>query len=317
MNWVGSTVGAGILAAGILGCVAVANADPQPPSMPDMQLRSAGNRLVMLPDGRRLNVNCTGSGPATVVLEAGFDWGGSWSWFKVQPEIAKFARVCSYDRAGIGLSDPGPLPRDGAHITADLHALMSALGEKPPYVLVGQSVGGVLVRVYRVRHPEDAAAMVLIDPAQPGKDAWRKPWKQKLLECLTLARSGAVNAGTKDCMPPGMDNPPPVVVTLAQRPATWEMLLSELDNVDSYFAELKTNEHSPYATPLIVLTASEQNLDKKALTDWIAGHKRIAALSTRGEQRLITKSSHSIQLDRPDAVVQAIKDAIAEAGVSR
>lgn len=84
----------------------------------------------------RLNVYCIGQGSPTVVLEAGLaDSLDSWS--RVQPEIAQFSRVCSYDRAGYGYSDPGPMPRTSDRIASELHAALQSAGEKPPYVLVG------------------------------------------------------------------------------------------------------------------------------------------------------------------------------------
>ena len=199
------------------------------------------------------------------------------------PEVARFTRVCAYDRAGSGFSDPGPIPRDGKHIVSDLHSLLGAAGERPPYVLVGQSLGGALVRLYRLRYSTDVDAMVLVDPSQPGPNEWRKPWVPKFRSCEKLARQGAITASTTDCMPPGglADRPAIVVqaiVQIARRPGTWRDQLSEIEHFDSYFAQLKTGEHPPIATPTIVLTASEQGgLDQKARTDWIAGHARIAA----------------------------------------
>src|SRR5215831_5606986 len=97
--------------------------------------------------GYRLKLNCTGSGSPTVILEAG--WGGlSVDWRAVQRQIGEFSRVCSYDRAGYGGSDPGPMPRTSLQIATELHALVKNAGEMPPYVLVGHSFGGYNVRVF-------------------------------------------------------------------------------------------------------------------------------------------------------------------------
>ena len=273
------------------------------------------NREVQLPDGRHIAIKCFGSGSPMVILEAGFDWGGSWSWLSVLPGVGRFTRVCAYDRAGSGFSEPGPMPRDAKHIVSDLHALLRAAGEKPPYILVGHSLGGVLVRLYRIRYPSEVEGMVLVDPSQPGPNEWRKPWIPKLHRCLKLAEQGAITADTKDCMPPNMNSPPSVVVAVAQRPDTWRSQISELEHVDAYFSELRIAERPPIVTPLIVLTASEQTgLDAKALANWIAGHKSIAALSSRGKQRLIPGSSHNVPVDRPEVVVQAVEDMIRGAG---
>ena len=213
------------------------------------------------------------------------------------------------------------MPRDAKHIVSDFHALLTVARERPPYVLVGQSLGGALVRLYRLRYPADVRAIVLVDPSQPGPNEWRKPWVPKFRRCLELAKKGAITTATTDCMPPGGLSARPTVVVqailhIAQRPGTWLDQLSEIEHVDSYFAELDTGEHPPIATPTIILTASDQSgLDEKARADWIAGHRRLAARFAPGEQRLIVKSSHGIQLDRPGVVVQAIRDAIVETKV--
>src|SRR3954447_21057168 len=115
--------------------------------------------------GWRLHLNCTGeartSQPA-VILEAGAgDFSVDWS--LVQPGVARFARVCSYDRAGSGWSELGPRPRTMTQIAYELHSLLGKAGERPPYVLVGHSFGGWLVRLYQLRYPADVAGVVLVD----------------------------------------------------------------------------------------------------------------------------------------------------------
>jgi pimeloyl-ACP methyl ester carboxylesterase len=115
--------------------------------------------------GWRLHLNCTGKsvGKApTVVLEAG---SGDFSvaWGLVQPAVARFARVCSYDRAGAGWSELGPRPRTWRQIAYELHTALQKAGEKGPYVLVGHSLGGLLIRVYASAYPKEVAGLVLVD----------------------------------------------------------------------------------------------------------------------------------------------------------
>ena len=114
--------------------------------------------------GRNLHLNCTGSGRPTVVLEAG---GGAYAidWALVQPRIAEKTRVCSYDRAGLGWSDPGPADETVEQTVADLHAALSRAGEKGPYILVGASVGGAFVRAYQRSFPGDVASLVFTNSA--------------------------------------------------------------------------------------------------------------------------------------------------------
>jgi pimeloyl-ACP methyl ester carboxylesterase len=117
-------------------------------------------------EGHRLHIACSGSGSPTVILEAAADMmSADWGW--VQPEVAKTTRVCAYDRAGMGWSDPGPQPRDAQQITNELHLLLSKANIPGPYVLVGHSAGGLYVRLYADQHPNDVVGMVLLDPGHP------------------------------------------------------------------------------------------------------------------------------------------------------
>lgn len=123
--------------------------------------------------GWRLHLNCAGDARAqqpTVILEAGIgDFSVEWS--LVQPGVAPFARVCSYDRAGDGWSELGPHPRTFRQIVHELHALLERAGERPPFVLVGHSYGGWLVRLYQATYPSDVAGMVLVEAG--ADDPWR------------------------------------------------------------------------------------------------------------------------------------------------
>jgi len=145
--------------------------------------------------GRRLRVVRAGpaGGEPLVVLEHGA-FGCAADWAVVQDRLAaKGLRSLAYDRAGLGLSDPGPLPRDGRAITADLAALLGALGEPGPYVLVGHSMGGLMVRLFAITHPQRVTGVVLVDAVVPeimqmrgGPAAVRAFWR-----LLRLARLGA------------------------------------------------------------------------------------------------------------------------------
>jgi pimeloyl-ACP methyl ester carboxylesterase len=129
--------------------------------------------------GYTLNINCTGQGKPTVILESALGVPAI-GWQSVQPEIAKFTHVCSYDRAGYGWSDPGPLPRTSMEIAKTLHALLQASGDQPPYVLVGHSFGGADVRVFSGLYPNEVVGMVL---AETGLENLKFPPSiQKLID---------------------------------------------------------------------------------------------------------------------------------------
>ena len=112
--------------------------------------------------GRRLNIDRLGHGSPTVI-ESGLG-GSTIDWSEVHAELAVTTRVCAYDRAAFGFSDPGPLPRDTRHLADDLAALTKAASLRPPFVLVGASLGGMIVRLYADTHLRDVGGMVLVDP---------------------------------------------------------------------------------------------------------------------------------------------------------
>lgn len=116
--------------------------------------------------GRRLSFNCTGQGSPTVILEAGAD-SASYYWFQVQSGSENSYRVCSYDRANLGYSDSAPKPRTYLDMAGDLHALLVKARIAGPYILVGHSGGGLLVRVFADQYPKDVVGLVLVDSAHP------------------------------------------------------------------------------------------------------------------------------------------------------
>jgi len=123
------------------------------------------HRRVVIGDGRTINLHCMGTGRHTIMFDAG---GSDWSvvWALVQPRVAGRARACSYDRAGLGYSDPAPGARSPAAIVEDLHALIAAAGLDRPLVLVGHSLGGFNVKLHAALYPDDVAGLVLVDPSE-------------------------------------------------------------------------------------------------------------------------------------------------------
>jgi pimeloyl-ACP methyl ester carboxylesterase len=116
--------------------------------------------------GHHLHVRCVGDGSPTVILEAA-NGGMSAHWMRVQQEVAKATRVCAYDRAGLGWSEPGPEPRDAKRVSSELHALLTNAGIESPYVLAGHSYGGLYARMYADLHPDEVAGVVLVDSSHP------------------------------------------------------------------------------------------------------------------------------------------------------
>jgi pimeloyl-ACP methyl ester carboxylesterase len=129
-------------------------------SGPDVHAR----RLFVDAGGHRLNMLVLGQAGPTVVLESGL--GGGIGWEQVRAEIGRFATVVTYDRAGLGQSEPGPKPRTARQIASELHTALANAGLPPPYVLVGHSMGGPYVRVFAAEYSRETAGIVLVDPTQ-------------------------------------------------------------------------------------------------------------------------------------------------------
>jgi pimeloyl-ACP methyl ester carboxylesterase len=267
--------------------------------------------------GRSLHIHCVGSGP-TVVLEAGHG-GTSLDWTLVQTQLADRIRVCAYDRAGSGWSDPAPLPRTPEAVTADLHALLQAAGEPGPYTLVAHSLGGRYARLFAAQHPELVSGMVLVDARSEHHDqaltaealaAMEAQSAPNLIQTL-LQRFGLMRLVGPQLLAgllPGFANLPADVqqafIVLGARPETQAATGSELA------ARQANDEQLAAATlgdrPLQVLVA-QQTLDLEPT--WLPGQEQQAALSSNSTLTVLN-GGHYLQFSNPDEVSAAIAEAI-------
>jgi pimeloyl-ACP methyl ester carboxylesterase len=316
------------------------------PSVPAATASDAGLDVYAKPatlvdvGGRKLNLRCSGEGTPVVLLESGAT-ADSMAWHKVQPSIAKSTKVCAYDRAGFGFSDDGPLPRDLDADAKDLHALIHAAKIATPVVLVGHSLGTNIVRRYADNYPADVGAMVLVDPPPQHVSEFSKDWVAadnaahanviafaKMCEKAASAGELANPKGdaAKCIRPPDPGYPDALNTAIhaqKQKPPFWHTLISEFETNMTIFEEPVSPRESHGATPLIVLVADGSFADappdgKSAMEAAQQKTNRlILATSTRSERRVIDHSSHEMELDRPDAIVTAVADAIREAGVRK
>jgi len=302
-----------------------------PQRMPDSYAQAA--KLIDLGHGRHLNLRCSGSGPQTVLLEAGAVADSS-TWFKVQPLLAAHARVCAYDRAGFGFSSEGPLPRNLDADVSDLHALIQHAGLATPLVMVGHSLGSNIVRQYASRYPADVSAMVLLDP--PAQDIGRfAPGWQKdedalsrqrfafLRQCEAAAEKHELTSTHKE-LSQCLGEPDPhasaklnaVNLALMSKPAYWHTVLSVLQDNVEVFKQPVSKQETHGATPLIVLSAANAYADalprdRKGLEEARAHTQaQIVATSSRGTLVRVLDSSHDIEIDQPDAVAKAVMRAL-------
>lgn len=248
--------------------------------------------------------------------------------------------MCSYERAGYGFSDPGPLPRTTATIVDDEHDLLRNAGVSPPYIMVGHSMAGLDVRLYADRYPSEVIGLVLIDPLVEGWDsvvqrmfpasvADDNRFLASLANCERLAQEHqlqARSAANRECLPP----PDPRFTALVQkardttkqRPGYWADLRSEAASEDEADAvELSSAQRSYGSMPLIMLSAPMDHTYYKSYggtaaqiseleSERLKMRDRVVALSQRAVQCVVADSGDFIQLDRPSVVVRAIEQTI-------
>jgi pimeloyl-ACP methyl ester carboxylesterase len=233
------------------------------------------------------------------VIDAGWgDWSSMWG--LVQPGVAKTTRVCTYDRAGTGWSEPGPLPRDAGQFAKELHTLLQNANIPGPYVLVGHSLGGLPVRVFAHEYPSEVAGVVLIDSMYPGqaKRSAAEPNSQTAAPTQPfsvlplLARFGIVRLLAR---PLGLDSSVPSMSTQIM-----QALVDEGRGIPDSLAQ--AGAVTTFGDlPLIVLS---RGLDQNP--DWQAGQAGLLQLSSNSQHLIAEKSDHNIELNQPEAAVAAI-----------
>lgn len=310
--------------------------------VPAYEVYAAPGQLVTIAPGRQLNLRCTGAGQPTIILESGLGF-PSYSWRKVQPLLARTHRVCSYDRAGLGFSSPGPLPRDADAIARDLSALVDAAGLAPPFVLVGSSLGSQSVRLFAFRRPADTAGLVLVDPYVEGQferlaaiapaiAAENTAARAEERACLDRLLAGTIDAESAErlgCIasPDPEFSPRLLAVVRAQRlrPDTARAVDSESEMLETASSDqVRRATRSLGSVPVLVLTAGasfagsvpDAATEVALLAEKRRLHAGIAALSTAGREQLVPGASHVIQASDPEAVAKAILEVARAAQVT-
>lgn len=280
-----------------------------------------------LPDGRRLAITCAGSGTPVVVLETGYAAPGS-AWKAVQAKVARETRVCSYDRAGYGASDAGPLPRDADATARDLWAGLADARLKPPYVLAGHSAGGLYVRRFADLHPGAVVGMVLVDPsiedqrerfAATGVKMSTGGLRAHAARCLAAAEAKTLPSaepGLERCTPKSRGDALAARdaerIADALRPERWRAQVSELDSLWTTTAASVAGGRASYgAMPLVVLTAgANYPTGSPAAGVWREAHAALAARSSRGRAEVVEGAPHMMMQARPDVVAAAIIEVV-------
>ena len=302
---------------------------------------AASGRLIDA-GGHRLHVTCAGAGSPAVIFDAALG-ASSLSWCHVQPAIGRVTTSCAYDRAGLGWSEPGPLPRTAGRIASELHDVLHASPVNPPYVLVGHSFGALVVRIFAARYAADVSGLVLVDPADP--EEWLNPGEHERrqiargarlcrygmraastgiarvvaalvgLGALAPARAvvrlvsrGGLHRADEEILAPIWKLPPDARRSLRRlwtQPKFFEALGSQIDNIGTSAREVHDAERSPVVNlPVTVISAPAASPRRKQL------HEAFARRSPWGRYVIARDCGHWVPLDEPATVIAAVSEMV-------
>lgn len=259
----------------------------------------------------RMHLHCRGEGSPTVILEsASLGFSSTWGW--VAPEVARFTRVCAYDRAGLGWSEPRSGPRDAATIARELHELMEAAGEEGPFVLAAHSLGGIFARAFAAAYPEQVAGVVFVDSSHPDQLDRMSERHGKLFRIsrgamdLTpgVASIGVLRA-TNAIGRLGRDLPGEEYRAVRAFAASPRHLRASQAEMHAWEASMEAARHNGTLgdRPVSVLSAGVvRGAPTEVVTLMRVLHEELAALSTRSRLRRIEGADHySILMSREHA----------------
>jgi len=311
--------------------------------------RIAGHRRQIVPagslidvGGHRLHARCEGTGSPLVLLESGIA-ASSLSWSRVQPEIATFARVCAYDRAGLAWSDAPSCARTFGRIVSELARLLTAVAPDARYVLVGHSFGSFVIRAYAARYPEHVIGLVLVDPPTEWLNMTRQ--RRRLIRggrqlsrigallaevgvvrgCLALLTGGAPGAprrfvrvfgptaartlarlvGEVRKLPPEVH---PLVQEMWCQPKCFRSMADHLSVLETEGAAIAAALPPP-TIPTVVISSGNQPPEQ------IAEHRELAARSALARHVIAARSTHWVQFDEPELIVDAVKTLVVRRGL--
>jgi pimeloyl-ACP methyl ester carboxylesterase len=268
----------------------------------DLAATPPPGRLVDI-GGYRLHLWCAGDGAPAVILDSGLG-GTSAGWGFVQPDVARFTRVCSYDRAGMGYSDPGPSPRTARRIASELAELLGRSGIGEPVVVVGASIAGFDVRVFASDYPERAAGLVLVD-ASHEDDVHEVPRMARFVPLLAttgvLRLFGVSFGGRTDSLPPSVQ---PFARATRFRAAGYQAAADEIIHIRESASEVRSSRRK-LAIPVLVVTGA-----RGADENWRRLQQDQASLSERGCLIVAEESGHVVEINQPEVVVEAIRTVV-------
>ncbi|KAA6458276.1 alpha/beta hydrolase [Acidobacteria bacterium AB60] len=254
-------------------------------------------------DGRKMRINCTGAGSPAIVLEAG-SGGDGLVWGGVQPVLSQTTRVCSYDRAGLGWSEPRPGTRDADIIAGELHELLHQAKVTGPVILMGHSVAGLYIRDYASHYPTEVAGIVFVDSVLPSLS---RNTGTNVPLIMTIAMRPVFILGvprlTGACShpKPGFDASTGILQREDVCHTEYGTCLAELEGRDR--SDQQTLNTGPYGD-LPVLILSHDPGQRSVVSD--QSQEELKKLSARSRRIIAKASGHYIMFDRPDVIEREV-----------
>ncbi len=278
--------------------------------------------------GHKLHYYKKGEDSPTVVFESAFDPAGHLQWFNLQQEISKFATTISYDRGGLLWSERGNNPKTGKAMAEELHALLEKSGVSKPYILVGHSLGGIILRNFISKYQQDVAGVIFVDSKCPNEEDYMSD------ELYTKVNQGLPSGFLKFANSVGLarlmfkgafpDEEEYNYLNTLMPALLYKSAYGVLEEQDQMpFLYKEANKITSFGDiPLYVLSATDSDRFDKMITDEKLKNELIDALaemqkdllklSTDSEQILVPNSSHYINEDQPKVIIEAIKNMISK-----
>ena len=269
--------------------------------------------------GYNLHIQCAGAAvephsgkpSATVVLDSGLV-GSVLDWRRVLPEVARFARVCAYDRGGYGWSDPSLQPRTLDGITADLHALLEKSGERPPYILVGHSLGGLNIWSYASHYPGEVAGLVLVDSAHP-QQLFQFPWPERAIVLVLRWSLWFGLPRWRGWCSGGQQETSGIQAAIACQPRYQASYYKQRAAMPGYLAGAR--QLAPLLSVPVILVSRDPdrpgtNVSRES--EWQNWQHDLARISANSRDVVAKGSGHDVPSERPDLIVRAIRDLLTQ-----
>lgn len=264
-------------------------------------------------DGRKMHLNCTGSGSPTIILEAG-SAGDAFVWGGVQPVLSKTTRVCSYDRAGLGWSEPRTGPRDADHIVRELHDLLLQAKVAGPLVLMGHSAGAIYMRDYLAHYPADIVGMVFVDGSTPSsiqdqtsKNSYRVGKLVNEISRLIFILGVPRLLGYCTHPKPGFEPSMGILQREDVCHTKYGPVLSEFEARNESDREIA--QTGPYGSLPILIFSHDPSVKvwgKQIDNAWNDAQAGLSKLSMRSRRIIAQNSGHYVQFDRSDLIEKEV-----------